>query len=370
MATKKCTHWQNEVTWTTDGREFSWRCSDCGEQHSLGRSNDRDPSVQIEIRAAALAAGARSRKMERYGMTVHGIDREGIRDEESVYPASYRADVDAGWLCREIRTHEDNDVVAEQTSHDVAASVVRHGEIDRSVAVDATPPTADEIEADNAPGEMPPWTCPAESDECAIRRQCTNKCGRNDRPAGWGRDLDAIEYEHTRRAEPDPRDEDEPAIGEHTPDCDRQTDAALPCNCAETLLAPIRQFTDAELDAAEPPADVVAGIEAIAGATDDEIILAIAHSPLREPDTSGATAVGIYVVMDRDPIDALEMIAECNDLGALTALLEMVTLPGSKDTDRRLNAMFIEPVQRRIAQFSAPPIAVTPDDRFDTGGDS
>lgn len=25
-----------------------------------------------------------------------------------------------------------------------------------------------------------PWHCPAESYECAIRRQCTNKCGRKD----------------------------------------------------------------------------------------------------------------------------------------------------------------------------------------------
>jgi hypothetical protein len=29
-----------------------------------------------------------------------------------------------------------------------------------------------------------------------------------DLPAGWGRDLDAIEYEHTRSADPDPRDDE------------------------------------------------------------------------------------------------------------------------------------------------------------------
>lgn len=101
------------------------------------------------------------------------------------------------------------------------------------------------------PADIAPWSCPVASQECAIRRECTNKCGRKD-PAladldtkgpAWkalndafdaedgdemaidsfvdqsaeaciARDpkLQAIEYELTRAAEPDCRDEDGPEV--------------------------------------------------------------------------------------------------------------------------------------------------------------
>jgi hypothetical protein len=86
-------------------------------------------AVAVEIRAAALAFGGRSRRMERYGMTVHSLDCEGILDEEPIYPARHRADIDAGWLCREIATHDAQQTearIAEQTRHDIAASAARH----------------------------------------------------------------------------------------------------------------------------------------------------------------------------------------------------------------------------------------------------
>jgi hypothetical protein len=68
---------------------------------------------------------------------------------------------------------------------------------------------------------------------------------------------------------------------------------------------------------------------------------------------SGRTAITIYAVMARDPIDALDMINECVDLAAIRLLNEMVNneRPG---TDNDLNRWFRSPVKNRLNELEAP----------------
>jgi hypothetical protein len=70
---------------------------------------------------------------------------------------------------------------------------------------------------------------------------------------------------------------------------------------------------------------------------------------------SAKTAVGLYAVMARDTIDALEMIQECLDIEALQLLLDMLLATGTARTDTTLNALFVEPVKRRLASLGDPP---------------
>lgn len=68
------------------------------------------------------------------------------------------------------------------------------------------------------------------------------------RPDGWIRDLDAIEYEHTRAAEPDQRDEDDPLAEATAP--------AAPV--AKVASSPPREPAVAQqARAMEPPADLL-----------------------------------------------------------------------------------------------------------------
>jgi hypothetical protein len=65
-----------------------------------------------------------------------------------------------------------------------------------------TPP-AQRLEPDDGPAALLlATTGPAGTEPSLV------KPPQPDLPAGWGRDLDAIEYEHTRRADPDPRDDE------------------------------------------------------------------------------------------------------------------------------------------------------------------
>lgn len=73
-------------------------------------------------------------------------------------------------------------------------------------------------------------------------------------------------------------------------------------------------------------------------------------SPIRPFDTSERCAVVIYAEMARDPVDAIDMIAECNDRRALEVLLEMLLQPCSESIDGGLNAMLVEPVRRRLGE--------------------
>ena len=66
---------------------------------------------------------------------------------------------------------------------------------------------------------------------------------------------------------------------------------------------------------------------------------------------SDRVALSIYVVAGRDPIDAIEMLGDCNDWVAVDMLLQMLTGKGSTATDRELNAIFVGPVSRRLDQL-------------------
>jgi len=76
----------------------------------------------------------------------------------------------------------------------------------------------------------------------------------------------------------------------------------------------------------------------------------VAVDPLATPASERA-ALRIYAVMARDWSDALDMVTACQDRGALNVLLKMLTLPGSGATDGKLNALFVEPVRRRIEKL-------------------
>lgn len=97
--------------------------------------------------------------------------------------------------------------------------------------------------------------------------------------------------------------------------------------------------------------------EAMAGIQSAPVILAPATpaivsdpSPTRPLDASERCAVGIYAVMARDPVDTIDMIAECTDRRCLEVLLEMLLQQGRESTDGGLNAMFVDPVRRRIGE--------------------
>lgn len=64
---------------------------------------------------------------------------------------------------------------------------------------------------------------------------------------------------------------------------------------------------------------------------------------------SDQAAIAIYVMMSRDPVDALEMIDECNDARTLEMLLAMLRQHGTNKTDRELNTIFDVPVSRRLS---------------------
>lgn len=105
---KGCGHWGIEITYHPEtGKEFSRHCSPtsgCGAQLEIGYSYEQPTAV--EIRAAALVAGARSRKAERFGMSYHGFDCVEIVGTRSRFKPKTVDDFDAGWLCREMWTHD------------------------------------------------------------------------------------------------------------------------------------------------------------------------------------------------------------------------------------------------------------------------
>jgi len=139
---------------------------------SIGPSNDTPPEVQVEIRAAELLL--RRKAIQKFGLRAFcafedrlGWDAHADGDVISTHEAS-------GWLAREIYTHDDRETrdadgwpwdpsqpvagqyeeyvraaagrlltgveprITEQTRHDVAASVVRHADV--QLAKDAIAP--------------------------------------------------------------------------------------------------------------------------------------------------------------------------------------------------------------------------------------
>jgi hypothetical protein len=59
-------------------------------------------------------------------------------------------------------------------------------------------------------------------------------------------------------------------------------------------------------------------------------------------------AIGIYAVMARDPMDALDMINECKDVQVLETLHAMLVLKGNPNTDEELNDIMEGPTKRRL----------------------
>lgn len=224
-------------------------CADCNQLLPLGPSNDAPPEVQIEMRAAELedtehwGPGFISVR-ERWGMEDHADPDSEAEDAPDYMATEGWA---AGWLSAEIATHE------ARADRDATAWA---WDISRPLAEQLAKTAADDAAAD----VLESWSCPALSNECEIRRQCTNKCGRKDPAptdeARWSKcptamcavvracfrplaeckseafgvdvppalladgdlstlpviNLDAIEYELTRDAEPDCRDEDGPEV--------------------------------------------------------------------------------------------------------------------------------------------------------------
>lgn len=157
----KCTHEIRITTWhPTTGKEMHQRCSPtfgCGEQLAIGPSCDWPDEVQVEMRAAEIAvsepgdAGYLSGAAE-YSGDIDNFTGSDRLDGEDLHGWS------AAWLAREIRAFDSFEfqrddewpwdptrpvagqyeewLVAQQTRHDVAASVVRHAE-----AYDDTMPT-------------------------------------------------------------------------------------------------------------------------------------------------------------------------------------------------------------------------------------
>lgn len=78
---------------------------------------------------------------------------------------------------------------------------------------------------------------------------------------------------------------------------------------------------------------------------------------------SERTALSIYVAMARDASDAMDMINECRDRGALETLHKMLTNTevGIPRRDSQLNEIMAGPVSRRLMQIVSEEIAACPD---------
>ncbi len=248
---KTCKHKTISIVWHLEtGQELTRRCSQtfgCGEQLSLGTAKG-DPDA-VELRAAQLVAGARSLKIERLGMMIHAIDCEGIVDDEPVI-AHDQVGLDTGWLYREIRTHDGVDgeftghvfrdqrawswditrpiadqeleikhrlasgkpariieqLITEQTRHDVAASVARHTGLGR------TDPDLEELLVideccfvDQGVCEELEHLMASTSLEVPALSESSNADLPGNTPTIA---LTATSYEAARKAEPDCRDEE------------------------------------------------------------------------------------------------------------------------------------------------------------------
>lgn len=85
-----------------------FRCLDCGAWLSLGESNDADPAVQVEMRAAEIAAD-----IEQHGGCLMGpLEQAGFLDRPLPLRGGGTIDLTntegarAGWLAESIATHD------------------------------------------------------------------------------------------------------------------------------------------------------------------------------------------------------------------------------------------------------------------------
>lgn len=116
---KPCKHERYEVT-RVDGspltEEWSpWKreCSDCGAQLPIGPSNDEPVAVQIEMRAAELepiwGLKLMSILIERSQGEIDGGDCHSMHALGETRGGDYPATFNAGWLAREMATHNDHE---------------------------------------------------------------------------------------------------------------------------------------------------------------------------------------------------------------------------------------------------------------------
>lgn len=127
---------------------------------SLGPSNDDSDAVRVEMRAAEIASVRRGNPgcLRGDSETSGWIDHFSGADLADEEPREWLA----GWLSREILTHDDRDQRdADAWSWDISR------------------PLAEQF-AETAADAADDWQCPAQSNECEIRRKCTNKCGALD----------------------------------------------------------------------------------------------------------------------------------------------------------------------------------------------
>lgn len=97
---KRCKHLNTTVRYEP---ALSTSCDRCGEQLSLGPSNDEPSEVQVEMRAAEVEALLDTAIDGR----VHAMEHVGWRLHERGTGLPLNPGNEAGWIAREIATHDD-----------------------------------------------------------------------------------------------------------------------------------------------------------------------------------------------------------------------------------------------------------------------
>ncbi len=162
----KCSHTGRAVAIIgVDVKAYACRKCDAVGVRSMGRANDSTQAVKVEMRAAEIALSAR-------GKPGHLRGEDEASGNCDHFTGGDLADEDprgwlAGWLSAEIRSHE---------SREIRDATAWAWDISRPLA-EQLAETADDNAAADA---LEPWSRPVDSQECAIRRECTNKCGRKD----------------------------------------------------------------------------------------------------------------------------------------------------------------------------------------------
>lgn len=136
MAKRKCRHSLPEITFRPDislDGPFSMRCP-CGAQLSLGPSNDEPAEVKVEMRAAELDAWWSRDALGHEEFNVSEADG-WMEHAGAEGDPSGNGGVVAGWLARELATHDDRATRdADAWSWDPKRPVAGQYEISRHIA--------------------------------------------------------------------------------------------------------------------------------------------------------------------------------------------------------------------------------------------
>ena len=103
--TKRCDHRiASQFTWRPGPGVVTRRCT-CGALLAIGPANDQPAAVKIEIRAARIAGRGKlpGKWSESLGWAVHAEAADVAVDHDLAKPAGEWA----GWLARELSTHDD-----------------------------------------------------------------------------------------------------------------------------------------------------------------------------------------------------------------------------------------------------------------------